>query len=429
MRVQQVDNAATSAEVGRMLGSPCQRPSTVDFDHAFERWADRAATVNQVVQLKLVPSPQQATVLSATLDACNQAANQASEVAFTKQVHRNYALRKLTYGRLRADGLGAQAAQHTIKKVADAYTTLRVNLRNGNLGRLGSKRWVNATSKPIRFRPGSAQPFDQRNLSFALDKRTISIWTINGRLKDVPFVGSPEALRLLATCKRGEADLLHRDGLWLLLVAVEVPEAPLNKAPAGFLGVDLGIVSIATTSDGTRHAGRGLNRYRARQRALRTKLQKQRTKSVRRLLKRQRRKEARFARDTNHVISKRIVTEAERTGRGIALEDLTGIRGRVRWRKPQRVTLHTWAFAQLGQFITYKAKRAGVPVVFVDPAFTSRTCADCGHVDKANRVSQAKFVCRSCGVVAHADRNASRNIARRATVAWDAGRQSSAPAA
>ena len=69
------------------------------------------------------------------------------------------------------------------------------------------------------------------------------------------------------------------------------------------------------------------------------------------------------------------MTEAERTGRGIALEDLTGIRARVRLRKPQRVTLHSWAFAQLGQYTAYKAALAGVPVVYVDPAYTSQTCS------------------------------------------------------
>ncbi len=115
------------------------------------------------------------------------------------------------------------------------------------------------------------------------------------------------------------------------------------------------------------------------------------------------------------------MTEAERTSRGIALEDLTGIRERA-------VTLSSWAFAQLGSFIGYKALRAGVPAVYVDPAWTSRTCADCGHADKRDRVWQARFTCRGCGVVAHADRNASRNIAARGQVAWDAGRESRAPA-
>ena len=120
----------------------------------------------------------------------------------------------------------------------------------------------------------------------------------------------------------------------------------------------------------------------------------------------------------NHVIAKRIVTEAERTGRGIALEDLTGIRARVRLRRPQRVTLHSWAFAQLGQFIAYKTMMAGVAVVYVDPAYTSRTCSQCGHTSKKNRPDQATFRCTSCGFAEHADVNAARNIAARGAADW-----------
>ncbi len=112
------------------------------------------------------------------------------------------------------------------------------------------------------------------------------------------------------------------------------------------------------------------------------------------------------------------MTEAERTGRGIALEDLGGIRGRVRLRKPQRVTLHSWAFAQLGQYIAYKAARAGVPLVYVDPAYTSQMCSSCGHVSKKNRPSQATFCCTSCGFAEHADVNAARNIAARGVADW-----------
>ena len=120
----------------------------------------------------------------------------------------------------------------------------------------------------------------------------------------------------------------------------------------------------------------------------------------------------------NHVIAKRIVTEAERTGRGIALEDLTGIRARVRLRKPQRVTLHSWAFARLGRYIAYKATMAGVPVVYVDPAYTSQTCSSCRHVNKKNRPDQATFRCTSCGFAEHADANAARNIAARGVADW-----------
>ncbi|WP_073950813.1 RNA-guided endonuclease InsQ/TnpB family protein [Streptomyces kebangsaanensis] len=382
-----------------------------------------------VVQVKLLPTPVQAAALEATLHACNEAASWVSEVAFEKDAKNNFALRKLTYDQAKARwGLGAQAAQHVIKKTCDAYAALKANLRAGNLGRPGSRRHRKATGKPVAFRPDSAQPYDDRMLSWQIPGRRISIWTVSGRVKDVAFTASPEQLATLALYRKGESDLVCRDGMWFLNATCEVPEAEPNTDPVDFLGIDLGIVNIATTSDGEIMVGRGLNRIRARERGLRAKLQKKNTPSAKRRLKKRRRKEARRARDINHKIAKHVVAEAERTGRGIALEDLTGIRERVRLRKPQRATHSSWAFAQLGAFIAYKARRAGVPVVYVDPAYTSRTCAECGHLDRANRVSHAWFACRSCGFVDHADRNGSRNIRARAWELWRCGAQSTAPA-
>ncbi|WP_328768851.1 RNA-guided endonuclease InsQ/TnpB family protein [Streptomyces sp. NBC_00286] len=382
-----------------------------------------------VVQVKLLPTPVQAAALEATLHACNEAATWASRLAFEKDVKNNFALRKLAYSEVKTRWqLGAQAAQHVIKKTCDAYTTLKANLKAGNLGRPGSKRYRRATEKPIAFRPHGAQPYDDRMLSWQIPDRTVSIWTVSGRVKNVAFTASPEQLATLALYRQGESDLLERDGMWFLNATCEVPAAEPNTDPVDFLGIDLGIVNIATTSDGEMLAGRELNRIRARERKLRTKLQKKNTPSAKRRLKKRRRKEARRAKDINHKIAKHVVAEAERTGRGIALEDLTGIRERVRLRKPQRATLHSWGFAQLGQFIAYKARRAGVPVVRVDPAYTSRTCAECGHIDRANRVSQAWFACRNCGFVDHADRNGSRNIRARAWELWRRGAQSTAPA-
>jgi putative transposase len=383
--------------------------------------------VKIVVQVRLLPDAGQAAALASALRAVNDAANLVSAVAFDRRVFREYALRKLVYGDLKARGLGAQAAQLVIKKTCHAYQTLQANIRAGNLGSPGSKRRVKAESEPVTFRPDGAQPYDDRCLSWQLDTRTVSIWTTSGRLRGVRFACSADALKTLARHRHGESDLVHRDGRWFLLATCEVPQARPYE-PDGFLGIDLGIVNIATTSDGQVMAGRPVNRYRRRQLRLRRKLQAKGTRSARRLLKKRARTEARFARDINYCIAKKIVTEAERTCRGIALEDLTGIRDRARLRKPQRVALSSWAFVQLGSFIAYKARRAGVPTVWVDPAGTSRTCADCGHADKRNRVSQARFTCRGCGVVAHADRNASRNVAARGQVAWDAGRESRAPA-
>ena len=127
-------------------------------------------------------------------------------------------------------------------------------------------------------------------------------------------------------------------------------------------------------------------------------------------------RESRFRRHTNHVLSKRIVEKAKDTGRGIALEDLKGIRERIRFRKPQRNRMGSWGFDQLKQFIAYKAQQTGVMLKIIDPAYTSRMCSHCGHVDAANRSCQSRFCCKQCGLKAHADCNAARNIRARALV-------------
>ncbi|MFG2439844.1 RNA-guided endonuclease InsQ/TnpB family protein [Streptomyces sp. NPDC048508] len=379
------------------------------------------------VQVKLVLEADQVAALSATLRKVNEAANWVSAVAFERGVPREYELRKHTYSELKSRGLGAQTAQHTIKKVRDAYTALKANMEVGNVGKPGSKRRRRAESKPIVFRHTAAQPYDDRCLSWQFDTQRVSIWTTAGRIRGVRFECSADGLKLLREHRQGESDLVERDGGFYLIATCEVPEAR-HYEPERFIGVDLGIVNIATTSTGYQAAGRNLNRRRQRHSALRTKLQRKETKSAKRLLKKRKRREQRHATNINHVIAKTIVTEAERTSAGIALENLGGIRQRVRLRKPQRVALHSWAFAQLGRFIAYKARRAGVPVVHIDPGYTSQTCCECGHVDNRNRASQALFTCRNCGVVAHADRNASHLIAQRGAVMWSAGRESRVPA-
>ena len=390
---------------------------------------DSVRSMKLAVQVKLQPTPEQAVALEATLRACNQAANWMAGVAFERRAVRAFTLHPLVYAEARSRfGLGAQAAARTIKKTVDAYATLQALLRNGRLGKPGSERRTRVEGKPVRFRDDAAQPFDDRMLSWCHDGRTVSIWSVSGRLRSVEYVGAPEQLAILAKYRQGESDLHCRDGQWFLLATCEVPEADLNRTPESFLGVDLGIVNIATTSDGRVHAGRGLNRHRTRMVGLRAKLKKKGTKSAKRVLKRMRRRESRRATDVNHCIAKNIVAEAERTGRGIAVEDLTGICERVRFRKPGRAAVHSWAFFQLGAFLAYKARRAGVPLVRVDPAYTSQECSRCHHVERRNRLAQACFSCRSCGFACHADRNASQVIAARGWFAWVCGVPPATPA-
>ncbi len=110
----------------------------------------------------------------------------------------------------------------------------------------------------------------------------------------------------------------------------------------------------------------------------RAEIQAKRTRSATRLLKKRARREARHARHVNHTISKQVVAVAARTGRGIALEELSGIRGRVTVPRDQRARLSSWPFHQLGAFIAYRARRHGVPYIEVDPAYTSQRCPRCG---------------------------------------------------
>lgn len=118
--------------------------------------------------------------------------------------------------------------------------------------------------------------------------------------------------------------------------------------------------------------------------------------------------EKNFVQTYNHAISKKIVQFAKKNKcEYIALEALTkdGFPNSI---------LRNWSYYQLQEFIKYKAKREGIEVVYVDPAYTSQTCSICGNVDKENRPTQEIFKCTECGFELNADHNAAINIARKA---------------
>ncbi len=345
-----------------------------------------------IARIKLQPTPGQHAALKKTLEASNAACDYVSNVAWKQKVFGQFSLHKLCYSDVRSKFvLGADVAVRVFAKVSDAYKLDKKTQRT--------------------FKPLAAFPFNDRLVSYKLSQRTVSIWTMDGRQK-MPFVISDHAVELLKGL-HGECDLVHRKGEFYLYQTCDVDESPTID-PDSFLGVDLGVANIATDSDGTFHQGNTVKSVRFRQRRLRTKLQKKQTRSAKRRLQKLSGKERRFATDVNHVIAKQVVKTAQDTARGIALEDLKNIRLRVTARRRQRATSHSWAFAQLRSFIEYKAKRAGIPVKAVDPRNTSRTCPCCGHIDKANRKTQDKFSCVSCGFSGRADHIAARNISSRA---------------
>ncbi|MGW3426947.1 RNA-guided endonuclease InsQ/TnpB family protein [Streptomyces melanosporofaciens] len=368
--------------------------------------------------LRLLPTPEQASALEATLRACNRAAAYASQVAFAQELKDRNGLQEEVYADLKAMfGLSAQPAVRAVKKVVDAYATLRASLRAGNLGPPTSKRYRKAVGTPIGFRPEAAQPFDDRCLSWQYDARTVSIWTVTGRMRGIRFACSPDQLKTLVAHRKGESDLVCRDGKWFLIATCYLPDPDVYE-PVDWIGIDRGIVNLATTSDGTNYQGRRLSRYRRWQARKRAELQARRTRSATRRLARRVRKEHRHATGVNHRISKEIVSVAQRTGRGIAVEALGGIRERVRPRCDQRGALSSWPFHQLGQHLAYKARKAGVPFLEVDAAYTSQRCPRCGHTERANRSDRDHFRCRRCGLAGPADVVAGVNVRNRARSAW-----------
>jgi IS605 OrfB family transposase len=321
-----------------------------------------------------------------------------SEVGFAAGTIRQFDLHKTAYHMARDRfGIAAQVAVRCIAKVADAYITHKANGR---------------PPQAMTFRRHAAQPFDDRIFGFK-GGDAVSIWTLTGR-EVIPFVCGDRQRKLLAF-RKGEVDLMIVKGKWYVACVCDVPD-PKEIDVEGVLGIDFGVVNIAFDSLGHGYSGSGVEAFRSKIAKRKAGLQRRGTKAAKRRLKKLSKREANFRKHVNHCISKEIVARAERHRFGIAVEDLTHIRKRVRAKKGQRSRLHSWSFAQLRSFVSYKAKMRGVPVVAIDPAYTSQQCPCCGAIDRANRKTQALFLCISCSHTAAADYTAAINIAAKAAI-------------
>jgi IS605 OrfB family transposase len=354
----------------------------------------------RAVALTLRPSDEQRAALARLRAAWVRACNYLSGVAWETKTFRPFALQKIAYHECRTrTGLRAEQTLRALRTVCDSYKTDRSRLHSFN---------ANAA---VILAHSDAHSTRQYKIRATL----VEITLLNRRERIPLAIGGNQRKQLAATTKFGEADLLQdTKGRWRLIVSCHYEDPP-EQNPTGHLGVDMGIANIAADSDGTLYSGAVRNGLRHRQTILRKRLQAKGTRSAKRLLKIRAQKQSRFQRDSNHCISKTIVAKAAASGRGIAIEQLVGIRQRITARGAEaRSTLSNWGFGQLGEFITYKARMHGIRVVQVDPRNTSRTCLTCGSIDKANRPSQAVFRCVSCGESGHADHHAARVIAGRA---------------
>lgn len=351
------------------------------------------------IKIKLIPSQEQRDILLKTIEAYNEACNFVSQIAFENRTASVVKIHHICYYDIRKKfNLSSQMAVRVVGKVADAYKIARSKKLN--------------LKQPHKFAKYGAVIYDQRIISWkGLEK--VSILTLSGR-QIIPIILGQYQQNKLVYPRRGQVDLLYKNGNFYLIPVIDVPEPP-EKINKEFLGIDMGICNLAVDNMGEIYSGKEVDKKRVKIDKLKSALQKKGSKSAKRHLKKLSGKESRFRRNVNHIISKKIVEKCKRHSLSLAIEDLTGIRQRATVRKTQRRQHSSWAFDQLRKFLEYKTKLAGIILKAVDPHYTSQRCSVCDFVSKHNRKSQSNFVCKSCGFSTNADFNGAKNIAQLAT--------------
>ncbi len=220
---------------------------------------------------------------------------------------------------------------------------------------------------------------------------------------------------------------------WMLVLSCD--DVPANSLPATGqqVGIDVGVVTFASMSDGTtvenpRWARQEANRLvRAQQRLARARRGSNNRAARRETVGARHRKVANRRKDFHHKQARALAARYDL----IAVEDLA-IANMVRRAEPKPDPDNPGQFlpngaraksglnrsisdAGWGQFVSIlraKAEDAGRTWIEVDPRHTSDRCEACQHAARENRVIQAEFVCQRCGHTAAADEHAARNILR-----------------
>lgn len=245
--------------------------------------------------------------------------------------------------------------------------------------------------------------FKEYGNGFRLDGRRLKVYGV-GRIPvrwHRPIEGEIKAVRIL-----------HKAGRWYACFTCEVELEPLPKT-GSFVGIDVGISALLTTSDGDKVDNPSYYReaqaeLRRRQRKLsRAKRGSRNRRKALRAVQRQQAHVANQRSDTLHKLSYQLVQHHD----GIALEDLT-IRNMVRNHHLSKSILDSgWGLFK--QVLTYKAASAGREIRLVNPAYTSKTCSGCGTIFEHLTLADRWVEC-ACGLSLDRDHNAAINILSRA---------------
>lgn len=347
------------------------------------------------VKCKLIVPPEWRGKIDVTLEEFANACNQILDVAKRDKCWNTTKLHHKVYQPVRqATGLKANHVCQAIRRV------------------IGNAKAVKQVRK---FRPTSIS-LDVRTFRYFESEQRVGVTLKSGRVEfDLSVGGYQIALLKGQTLTSATLNKTKRGDYYINFV-VELDTPPTGKTPR-IIGVDLGRRDIATTSTLKNWSGKQIQATRDRYSRVRSKVQSKRSRNSRRLLRRLSGKEQRFQKWLNHNISKELVSSAKELNAALAFEDLTNIRESLNQKprsKTERRRTNNWAFYQLRQFAGYKSAIAGVPVVFVPPAYTSQMCSRCHHVHpikgKSYR-SGKSFKCGHCGFEHDSDINAAKNIA------------------
>lgn len=225
---------------------------------------------------------------------------------------------------------------------------------------------------------------------------------INGKSKRIEVKTTMTNRQLLfRNTHLGTMRIVSKNGALVANITYEIPES-ISSTDGNVMGVDLGIKcpAVSYISDGKiKFYGNGRkNKYMRRFYAYqRKKLQEAKKIEV---IKRINNKEQRIMRDIDHKISHDIVKEAvAHNVKVIKLEQLQNIRSATRTSCKNNHSLHNWSFHRLAQYIEYKAKLAGIEVLYVNPAYTSQKCPVCS---KEHHAKDRHYICE-CGYKQHRD--------------------------
>lgn len=303
-----------------------------------------AVKTARTICCKLQITPEQDILLHKTATAFNNAASYCARVAWEGAITNKKTLHRKVYQETRKQfNLGAQLACSARDKAFNAVHSSR--LRRGNL--------------PIFRRNGSIR-YDARSYSFkAADQ--VSLSTLKGRIICKLLLGDFQQQQLKdQSWTVGGAVLVKRGKNWFLHV-VQTIETPSLRKERGELKVILDPTAIARTNKGvlTTKTTESVRERKFRHRQF---LLNRNTRRARWRLRQLRQRELRFQQDVNHCVSKALVQRAIRERKALVIEVPIASQSQEMVKVPQRKRWHSWALYQLHQYITYKAKLAGIRV-------------------------------------------------------------------